>query len=176
MLGLIRSKTAIFQLICIFHLLRYRAQILGLVGRPRRRLVLLPHLQRPALPTGYVVPSILIVLFELVDVLVGDVFELLAVLFRYASKPLVFLDRKHGDLLSDRFELGVILVHPRGIVPLEILHNRWNIIKSNWFFVLTTSYSGSHGCLVRGAQVKLGAVHLRESDSWANLFVKPGIV
>lgn len=137
MLALIRPKTAIFQLVRIFHLLRHRAQILRLVGRPRRRLVLLPHLQRPALPTRYVVSSILIELFELVDVLVWDVFELLAVFLRDAPKPLVFLDRKYGDLLSDRFELGVVLVHPRGIVPFEVLEKSMEHYKQlvrTWMF------------------------------------------
>ena len=123
MLTLMSAKTAIFQLICILHLFRYRAQILGLVGRPRRRLVLFRHFQRPALATRNVVPSTLIVLFELGNILIRDVFELLAVFLRDASKPRVFLNRKYGDLLGDRFELGVVLVHPWGIVSFEILQN-----------------------------------------------------
>ena len=65
-------------------------------------------------------PAFWIVLLGRLDVLAWDVLQLLPILLNDAPEARISLNRKHGDF-SAWLELGVVLVHARGVMTFEIL-------------------------------------------------------
>ena len=124
LLTLVSAKAAVFELGRVFDLLGYRLQVLSLICRAWVHFVALRCFQCPALAARDMMSTTGIVFVILGHVLVGHILSLLPVFLDNASEARVLLDREDGDLLRHRLELRVVLVHPRRVLPLEILLNK----------------------------------------------------
>ena len=125
---LVRPKAAIFELVSLVHLSRDWIQVLSLVGRPRRRFVLLGHLQRPFFARRHSKATLFcFIKWAMIVILGRQVRKLLPIAFLDPRESLVFLYGEGWVTIRDILFPRVVERRSGRVRPLEIYLILWPI-------------------------------------------------